>query len=177
VNVTYSTGFVDPPSVSVSWVLILGGVTRHGNRRARRVAVQMLKDGLDVVWFDGFEERDVDSGSRVPLEVPDVHPEITIVGYRDAEDRSLAGRLRTGSGLKANPFTRAMWKLVLRRIGTVLRPRAGWKAIKPEIEMLAAGPAPRLIVYCDVYAITSAWYAGNQWTSTPILSGLPERQP
>lgn len=87
------------------WVLIFGGVTREGNRRARRAARSALADDLSVVWFDGFEESlDGPSGARVPLDYNPVPPpeggqderseseggapgSVLIVGYSERERR------------------------------------------------------------------------------------------
>jgi hypothetical protein len=174
---TFATRLIDLQGVGDRWALILGGVTRQGNRRARRIATKMLKEGLDVVWFDGFEERSKDDGTRVPLDLDELDGSLTIVGYGESDAKSFAGRLRTGSRMRSNPLTRALWRVLLRRLGTILRPRAGWLIIRPAVEQLSSLPAPRLIVYCDVYSITSGWYSGQLWRSTPILSGLPERRP
>lgn len=164
----------DPSEVGPKWALLLGGVTRQGNRRARRLAVEMLQDGLDVVWFDGFEEASRD-GERVPLDVGDVDTGLTIIGFRADDERSWAGKLRAGTGMKSNPITRALWQFLLKRIGTALRPRTCWKIAQPVVDELAKNSTPQIVVYCDIYALTSAWYVGRRWRAVPILSGLSER--
>ena len=159
-----------------SWVLVVGGVTRPGNRRARRVAAKALARGLDVVWLDGFEETHPDTGARVPVDVDEPKGDLTSVGYVDAEEATASGRMRIGAGLRSNPITRWMWKLLLRRVGTILRPSAGWKAVRPTLGQLDSAVAPRNIVYCDDYAITIAWNAGRMWTNTTISTDLDTRK-
>ena len=176
-RMTYSVGVVEPKHLGESWVVVFGGVTRPGNRRARRFVVKALKKGFDVVWFDGFEERYQDSGVRVPLDETEFDATLAIVGYEEAESKTFGGRLRSGDGLRKNPLTRAIWKVILRRLGTILRPRAGWSAVRTGIESLAKGAAPQLIIYCDEYAITSAWYAGRLWKSVLISMDFPQKTP
>lgn len=171
---SYATTAEFVPTGSERWILILGGVTRLANRRARRIAVEALEEGIDVVWFDGFEEQT--DGVRVPLEVEDHDGALWVVGYSATEAGSLAGRLNSGSRMASNRIGRALWKTFGRRLGRILRPRAGWKAIRSSIRSLANGPAPRSIVYCDVYAITSAWHSARLWPKAPILSGGSEGQ-
>lgn len=79
------------------WVLILGGVSREGNRRARRAARQALEGGLAVVWFDGFAEtHDDPSGSRVPLDVERPSADMLVVDYKEAERRHWLNRMVEG---------------------------------------------------------------------------------
>ena len=174
-STTYPAEVVEPKHVGESWVLVFGGVTRPGNRRARRVVVKALKKGFDVVWFDGFEERYEDTEVRVPLDETVFDASLAIVDYEETERKTFAGRLRSGDGLRSNTLTRTIWKVVLRRLGTILRPRAGWSAIRPGVESLAKGTAPQLIIYCDEYAITCAWYAGRLWRSVLISADFPQK--
>ncbi len=84
----------DPVTVKDPWILLLGGVGRSGNRRARRFAASALESGRDVVWLDGFEEQMEDeAGTRVPTEVETVNGRLFIVGYRDAEQRLAYNRV------------------------------------------------------------------------------------
>ncbi|HJQ76222.1 MAG TPA: hypothetical protein VJ948_03060 [Acidimicrobiia bacterium] len=167
-------GSLDGRAVGESWALVIGGVTRAGNRRARRAVSQALHRGLDVVWLDGFEERFPDSSQRVPLDRSGDEAALIILGYEAAESKTLSGRLRSSDRWRANPILRRIWRPLLRRVGTVMRPRAGWKAVRGDIEALSGRPAPVAIVYADDYAITIAWHAGHIWSSAPILSSFPE---
>ena len=157
-----------------NWVIVFGGVTRPGNRRARRLTKRALRKGIAVVWFDGFEERFENSGDRVPLDEDGFDPDLLVVGFAEAETRTLAGRLLSGQGFNGNSLGRAVWKIFLRRLGAVLRPRAGWQTIRPDVEALARGKPPQMILYCDDNAITSAWHAARIWASTPVGTDLPQ---
>lgn len=169
----FPAGRLDVSAVGDRWLLLLGGVTRQGNRRARRIASSALQSGLDVVWFDGFEETDEGSSMRVPLDVVEPGGSLVIVGFENAERRTLSGRLRLGGSLRANPLGRWIWKLLFRRIGSMTRPRACWAVVRSDIRALARHGIPEAIVYGDDYAITSAWYAGQLWRSAPLSTGLP----
>lgn len=167
-------GSLDAGAIGERWALVVGGVTRAGNRRARRAVAQALHSGLDVVWLDGFEERLPDSSERVPLESPGGDAALIVVEYEAAESKTLSGRLRSPKRWLGNPVLRRVWRLLLRRVGTVMRPRAGWKVVRDDIDALSSRPAPAAIVYADDYAITIAWHAGRIWSSAPILSSFPE---
>lgn len=174
-KVSYTTpGRVNPGSITGPWVLIFGGVTRQGNRRARRTASLSLASGHDVVWVDGFEETYPDSGERVPLEETEGTATLVVVGTVAAENLTLAGKMRTGSRLTRNPLTRTLWKVLFRRLGTLLRARASWTVVRADIRSLATRDAPARIFYADDYAITSAWYAGRIWPRPSILPQYPE---
>jgi hypothetical protein len=169
-----SPGDLDPSRIGVQWALVVGGVTRAGNRRARRAVSQALHKGLDVIWLDGYEERFEDSGERVPLDGREAEGTVVVVGYQAAESSTLAGRLQSPERWQGNPVLRKVWRLILRRIGAVLRPRAGWRSVRPDIDRLSGSTPPHAIVYADDYAITIAWHAGRIWSSSPILSSFPE---
>lgn len=171
-RVSYTTsGRLDASRVGDHWLLILGGVTRHGNRKARRAASKALESGLDVVWFDGFEETHEDSSMRVPLEVADPKGHLMIVGFEHAEARTVPGRLLSGGQLLSNSMRRWIWRVFLRRVGTILRPRSCWTTIRRDMRLLGRHTPPLAIVCGDEQAITSAWYAGRIWRSVPVLTG------
>ena len=70
------------------WVMIFGGVTREGNRRARRAVSASIRKGWNVVWFDGFDERfDNGKGQRVPLDGAFGPEQISIYNYASDERR------------------------------------------------------------------------------------------
>jgi hypothetical protein len=164
-----------PDALAPGWVLIFGGVTRPGNRRARGSATRALASGLDVVWFDGFEETYPDTTERVPLDDPDPSARLVIVGFASTEEDTLAGRLRTGDVFRKNPVTRWLWAHFLRRMGSLLRARACWTSVRNLVGQLVDNPPPSAIVFGDDYSITSAWYAGRIWPATRIVHDLRER--
>lgn len=171
-----SPGDLDARQVGERWILVLGGVTRQGNRTARRTSAQALEAGIDVVWFDGFAERYPNSDERVPLDVEAPIGRLIVVEFHEAEARSLPGRVRANKKMQANVVTRLIWRFVLRRLGSILRPRACWHVIRPDVESLFAGSAPpETIVYSDDTSITSAWHAARLWpdarVSTTVLIG------
>lgn len=171
-----SPGNLDAREVGERWVLVLGGVTRQGNRTARRTSAQALEAGLDVVWFDGFVEKYPDSDERVPLDLETPIGRLIVVEFDEAEARSFPGRLMASKMMQANVVTRLIWRFVLRRLGSILRPRACWQVIRPDVETLSGGSAPpETIVYSDDTSITSAWHAARLWpdarVSTTVLIG------
>ena len=169
-------GNIDPDQIGERWVLIFGGVTRQGNRAARRSAAEALEAGVDVVWFDGFVEKVPDSGARVPLDVETVRGDLVIVEFEEAEARSFASRLRTGKTMQSNALTKLVWRLFTRRLGSILRPRACWGIVRPDVEALARDARPPgNVVYGDDTSITSAWHAAHIWpeirVATTVLVG------
>ncbi|MGH3650094.1 MAG: hypothetical protein ACRDU9_05235 [Acidimicrobiia bacterium] len=164
----WASGNLSTELIGDRWVLVLGGVTRQGNRRARRACARALAAGADVVWFDGFGEIFPHSSRRVPLDHVASEANVFIVEYQETEARTLSGRLRTGAGLQGRRSTRWIWQHLTRRLGMVLRPRAGWLAVRRDVAALEACAAPMAIVYGDDYALTSAWHAGRIWASPPI---------
>jgi hypothetical protein len=174
-TVTYtSPGALDSGVIGNRWVIVFGGVSRQGNRRSRRTAASALRAGLDVVWFDGFEETYTGSEERVALDGPEGAAHLVVVGIQAAENLTFAGRLRTGGPFLRNPITKALWKVLFRRLGTLLRARACWKVVRDDVHALADLDDPAMLFYGDDYAITSAWYAGKIWTRPPILAQFPD---
>lgn len=154
------------PRVRPPWVLVFGGVTREGNRRARRNIERALEAGMDVVWFDGFEETFEGTDERVPLAAKPSEGRLTVIGYGDLDKRTWSGRLHGGPSPGA--ATASAWRRNLRRLGLLFRPWAGWKAIRSEVIALTGLPDPSQIIYCDDYSLTSAWHAARLWVSTPV---------
>jgi len=172
VTVTYvEPGSIDARVIGENWVLVLGGVTRAGNRHSRRAVIEALDSGLDVVWFDGLEGTGGSETPDVPM-VPADDRTLLIVGFADTEAKSLASRLRSPAGFQANNAARFIWRHVLRRVGSVLRPRACWAAIRPDVSSLSEAAPPAAIVIGDDYSITSAWYSGRIWRDTPLSTQL-----
>jgi len=166
-------GSINPGQIGEQWVLIFGGVTRQGNRTARRTAAEVLAAGLDVVWFDGFVEKFPDGDDRVPLDVETIKGRLTIVEFEQAEARSLASRLRAGKTMGSNVVTKLIWRLFTRRLGSILRPRACWRVVRPDVVALSqqAGP-PESVVYGDDTSITSAWHAARIWPEVRVSTSL-----
>lgn len=154
------------------WLLVLGGVTRQGNRRARRAVSTALDSGLDVVWFDGHDQTDGGTMQRAPVEPQSPGGRLVIVDFHEAEARTMSSRLRLGHTLRANTVRRWIWRHFLRRIGSLLRPRACWTTIRPDIRVLSRHTTPDSIVYGDDFAITSAWYTARIWETVPVHPAL-----
>ena len=81
------------------WVVVFGGVTREGNRRARRAINAALEADLSVVWFDGFSERwdDRRIGDRVPIDMPVPDEAVVVVDYEEVERRHWLTRVIEGT--------------------------------------------------------------------------------
>lgn len=162
-------GTLAPQLISRPWVVIFGGVTRTGNRRARRAAGRALEWGLDVVWFDGFEETDPKTGARVRVKAhPSNSAQMIVVGFRRQESSTLAARLRND---ETNPD--ALWRRFVGRFGRLFRARTCWSVVRDDVRRLSGVTDPTFIVYVDDHTLTSAWYAGRIWRSSPICSTLP----
>lgn len=85
-----------PQLLDDSWILIFGGVSRLGNRRARRFTTGALEARKHVVWIDGFEEEhDRPEGGRVPLEIGSGGCSVFVLRYRSQERGLWVNRLAT----------------------------------------------------------------------------------
>lgn len=186
------------------WILVLGGITREGNRRARRACRDAIDTGLNVVWFDGFEES-FDDGSRVPI-VVDHSFSVVVVGYRDTErghpinamvtavpdaierlfvkieSGAAASRVeflsRLGTVLRRNivPLLATIRKKLLRRFSQIFRGIVGWRIIRPAlVSLVERAPSPSAVVYGDDFALTQAWRVARVWPEVPIDMELVAR--
>ena len=164
-------GHFDVGLLGDRWILIFGGVTRQGHRSSGRAASGALESGLDVVWFDGFDEATEGVLDRKPLDVAQLSGNLVVVDFTEAEARTVSSRLRSGRALRSNPVARWIWKVLLRRIGSALRPRSCWLVVKRDLRALQSHSPPEAIVYGDDYAITSAWHSGRIWRSAQIRAG------
>ena len=164
-------GQLDVGLVGERWILIFGGVTRQGRRNAGRAASGALESGLDVVWFDGFDEATEGVLEREPLDGTQPAGNLVVVDFAEAQSRTTSSRLRSGGSLRSNPVARWIWKVLLRRIGSALRPRSCWLVVKRDLRALQGHSPPEAIVHGDDYAITSAWYSGRIWRSVQIRTG------
>lgn len=171
---TAKLGQLEPGVVSNPWIIVFGGVTRKGNRRARRAASRALSMGMDVVWFDGYEESDPRTGYRLPLDIgTTTDASAVVVGFKHEESVTLAGRLRVGGRARHNGMTRWLWTRSARRMGNLMRARSCWSVIRADVLRLKHLSEPTFIVFADDHTLTSAWYAGRVWKSAPICSSLP----
>lgn len=161
----------EAPGIGSEWILLLGGVTRSGHRRAQRVLEEALRSGLDVVWFHGLTETEPHA-----VDVSDSTSGLTIIGFGEQLRATVSGRLRSGDGLRTNAIGRQLWR-GLRKIGGLLQPRACWRVIEEDIRRLAEKTPPTSIVYTDDQAITSAWYASRIWPGAPVATDLSSPSP
>lgn len=165
------------------WVLVIGGVSREGNRRARRASREAAARGLDVVWLDGYEECDPENPeNRLPISELVGDGETVILGFKDAERRQFLNRLSLGDsrtrlssgdkngdeiGLRRQPRGGILGK-VLRRANKALRGYLIWRRLRPTIrELKANSPAPSAIVYGDGHAVPTAWHTVRIWRNAP----------
>jgi hypothetical protein len=111
-----------------------------------------------------------ETGERLSVELDGGR--LWIVDFRSAEEATLAGRLRLGTALRSNALSRFLWKVIGRRLGLLLRPRACWKVVREDIMSLKSSPPPQAIILGDDFAVTSAWYAGRLWPGCPITTQL-----
>lgn len=195
----------DPlPEIDGDWLLILGGVTRSGNRRARRFAALALELGHNVVWLDGFEEALDEDGMRVPLDTEAPRAGLTVIGYRDPEQRIILNRLANffpkiihGAGSYAattlgvsssekvahmgRQIRRAtrrigneLFSRVLNRIASMFRGYSGYRLTRKWFGHVAKISPPNAVVYCDEFALTMAWHLARQWPNTLVTKELPQ---
>jgi hypothetical protein len=187
------------------WVLVLGGVTREGNRRSRRAIRAALGKHLSVIWFDGFGERVGPGQQRVPLEVAVPDGSVVVVDYSQVEqahwlnrmveavpsaivtpvemvEGSLAGR-SSGRSSWLTRVRRALQRAAmvfrvkfLRRIAQIFRGMVGWNIVRDDVERLSRiVPPPMRIVYGDDFALTQGWRAARIWTGSPTSMEMPEK--
>lgn len=89
------------------WIVVFGGGSREGNRRARRAIGRALESDLSVVWFDGFGERweDRKTSDRVPIDLPQPNGAVVVIDYVNEERQHWLTRLVEGVPLAAvKPF-------------------------------------------------------------------------
>jgi hypothetical protein len=173
-----------PENISAPWVLVIGGVSRDGNRRARRAAREAASDGLNVLWLDGYEETyPGEENTRVPIEGLDGPGSVIVAGFRLQERSGLLNRLSFGSpkagatdyetddgaewGSSSSQIRRAITgvrKALFRKINQVFRGYLLWRLLRPTLAHLHDSlPQPRSIVYCDDYTIPAGWHAARIW--------------
>lgn len=164
------------PVPADDWLLVVCGPSRPGNRRARRLAADASRLGLDVVWFDGFDER-VDR-VRVPLDSDDLAAPIHVIVCAETFGRSDARTLRRRI---AATLERPELPTPLRRAGAVLRksaaigrPRRHWQVLRPAIEALVATSEPIGVVPCDDSGFVVAWNVMRRWPAVRPVTTVEE---
>lgn len=175
---------------TVPWILILGGLSRAGNRRARRVVAGVVGRGAVPVWIDGFDERREEDGERVVIDGLADDARVLVVPCAEQE-RSLSEHgftMRcsrwvggTYSALErrrvATPVVRRgrgaakLLERSLARAGGVGRGRRLWHLLRPELDSIDLDQRPTAVVYCDDYALTSAWYLSRRWPDVEASGG------
>lgn len=189
-------GTVDLRAQGRRWVLIFGGVTREGNRRARRAVSRALEEGWAVVWFDGYREVfEDDPNERVQLGEDAPSDSVTVVDYSDDERSHWLNRMvervpkalvrplesteqRVGANGRGIEMTRRLrrsmarfmlgfQRVVLRRISQLFRGVVGWRLVRNDVLGLAdAAVPPEQIIFGDEFALTQAWHAVRLWPDT-----------
>ncbi len=163
------TGLGDP----TPWVLIVGGLTRVGDQRARRAAEIALAADLSVVWFDGYEQEADSDGRRVPLGEVD-SPDSIVVLYKDAERHLLLNRLdwSLSQSLKS-PSLRRLRRKTVRPLVAATRSYRNWRLLRIQIGMFDS--APDHIVWCDDYGVSAAWHSARRWPGARVgMDLVPE---
>jgi hypothetical protein len=181
------------------WMLVFGGVTREGNRRARAATDVSAGMGLPVVWFDGYREGfDGQPETRVALDMTDSNTQVLIVDYSEDEKshwvnrmvdsiptmllrplQATEGRFQSGFLRRLHSALgraiRAFRKSVLRRISQIFRGAVGWSLVKNDVNAIAKLVSPPVqIVYGDDFAFTQAWHAVRIWPE--VEAGMRVRE-
>ena len=146
-----------------SWILIFGGATREGNRRARRAIRNAVDGDTSVLWFDGFGERGEGRESgRVPLDVSVPDDRVVVIDYSVEERGHWLNRMvdtvpdvllkpvvkaenltRDTRGKQTPVLTRMrralerilalIKKKILKKIAVIFGGRVGWKMVRGDV--------------------------------------------
>lgn len=174
------------PELSDHVAVIFGGITRSGDRRARRNVRAAVEDGCDVIWFDGWEGREdsPDGSRRQPLDSA-LDGTVVIIGYREMERNLVVNRLpqmnrRIDKGVKSLPignsrpvrralalFDSAFTSSVrpwLKFVSSVFRGWFAWRRLSAVVaEVARRQPVVLSLVYVDDYSLPLAWNAAHHW--------------
>lgn len=159
-----------PPQIDDSWVLVLGGVTSLGHRRALRIVPRIATSDAKVIWLDGFQPRNSEASLSDAVELPS---HVSVIASPRSKMAKVSEWLAQGGSRLNRPLFRRLWRKSLRRFGSALRPRASWQNIRTEVRQMATLPSPDAIVFCDDLALTSAWHCARIWPDTPVGSDWP----
>lgn len=140
------------------WLLIFGGITHAGRRRASRFAERGSEKDLAIVCFDGYSSEPVSECG-----------EAVVIAYAHLELDSIGARLARYTPPGEGRLILLFRKLV-RRIGTLFRPYLTWRLLRPVVLGLGSARAPVAIAYCDDSAIPLAWHAARMWSAPPVIS-------
>lgn len=196
-------GPIDPqvapwPTLSDRVVVVFGGVTRSGDRRARRQLRRAVAAGCDAVWFDAWEGV-VHLPTRVERHVfeADQDQTVVVVGYRALERNLLVNRLPNGNrfirqvlerrGLLQQPGVvrtmrvfDALWGRlafpVLVAVAKVARGRMAWPEVAPLVAAVADHlDAPECLIFTDDHSLPVAWNAARfVWRDCPASNEFIE---
>lgn len=165
-------GEIDEHLPEEPWILVLGGITREGNRRARRAIRNALDADTSSLWFDGYSERAREGDAeRVPLDaaIPDGH--VVVVDYAANRRRRWSNRMvegvprallsplvraediAAGAAAKRVPVLtrvrRALQRVLgsfrsrlLRKIGLVVQGRVCWRIVENDFAFLLEHAPP-----------------------------------
>ena len=163
------------------WILLLGGTTRVGNRRARRLVVELTKLGASVMWVDGFVETVPGAQGRVPIDGVPLGHKVEILEVKSefvaASRHSLSAltepllvRLaKTGS--RASSLARR-FATFTRRLENLGRGRRFWSVVRRNLDEVGLGEPPTAVLYCDDSALLAAWHLARRWPSSAVGSSL-----
>ena len=202
---TSEIGPLDPkndawPELSERVAIIFGGVTRSGDRRARREIRKAFANDCDVVWFDAWEGED-HSGLTIRRHVFEENSDhrVLVVACRAEERALLVNRLPNApryviSRLEKSPFGRlpgmpgllglieTAWRRLARPVFVAIakssRGVLAWQRLESRIRAVAAHvPSPECVVYVDDYSLPVAWNAARSiWHDCPAGGGFISRQ-
>lgn len=157
-------------------VVVLGGYTRPGDRRARRSVIAALNEGFDVTWVDSFE--DTHSGRRVELSSIDSetsleNERLEIIEARTAFEAifrsSRRFKLATVVGRSNSSQLQAVARFI-RRLNQIGRSRRMDYVVRPIVEKILAEGKLSVLVYCDDFALPTAFWVSRHSEKIEIRS-------
>lgn len=170
-------------------IVLFSGVTRGGHLAGVRLATAALRQGCDVLWFDGHGDD-----CELDPDLVDDSATVVRVEYADAERRLLLNRLAgasargtamSGRRLGDSRFAHVLliaWDLVrarlispvLRVIAGAQRGRSGWRLLEPTVERAAATlPTPVAVLCGDDHSVPAAWRAARVWPTAVARDSVP----
>ena len=182
----------DGPLVLGDAVVVVGGPSPAGNRRARQLVVRAAETGRRVVWIDACGEHRVDGDGDGGLAEVMSGAGLTSgagviewVSAADALDERLQrGRLWRAAGrvgawrdaklVRRRGRLRGMFAGVastLRRFARLGRGVGLWRSVDAQLDA-AAGP-PAAIVHTDEVSVTTAWHLARRYRDVPAGDDIP----
>lgn len=162
-----------------AWLLVLGGATTAGRRRALDVVHLDLMPGAEVWWLDGAD---------LPLDVDDIGEPNGIIG--GGSDRTLlvwacgsdlgkaiADRrlVRFGSGLGTSEALEPLRRIghqvaqLAKRAGGLARGREYHQLVDQMLTAVAVSRPPSAVIHCDDVAVAAAWHLARRWPAVPCI--------